>query len=564
MAEEGRGLPALPRYAQLPVAVRQVALLVGLAAAVAAGVALALWSRTPDYAPLYSGLADRDAADIVSLLDTAKIPYKLEPGSGSLMVPADRKYDARMQLAAAGLPHGTGFGVEDLPGQSSLGQTPFMENALYMHALETELGRTIASMQPVQSARVHLAVPPESVFVRERREPTASVLLTLYPGRRLERGQVQAVVHLVASSVPELAPEHVTVVDQSGSLLTEPQRDTAMAMTNTQFEYRAALERTYAERIENLLSSAVGPGNVRASVAADLDFTVNEQTRESYDPNVSVVRSEQTHEETRSGDELAQGVPGALSNQPRASANPGASPTAAPAPAATAAAGGAARAASAGAAGSAAAAPPTDTSRSAVRNFELDKTVSHTKQAIGTVKRLSIAVLIDDSGGARGAPGGAAAGAAGAAKPLGQDQLDALTKLAREAVGFDAARGDTIEVLNATFQTPAEAAPLPAVKLWQQPWVLSLARDGLAAGLVLVLALVIVRPMMRALTRPLPAPGRSPDGMLTVGEGAQVLPARAPLPVGYDDRIAAARNAVGQDPRQVAQVVRAWVAEDNG
>src|SRR5690606_41029662 len=273
------------------VPVRQVALLVGLAASVAIGVAVVLWSQTTPLTPLYTGLADRDAAEIVALLDNTGIEYELDPGTGSVMVPSDRKYDVRMQLATAGLPRGEGFGVEQMPEHTSFGQTPFMESALYSHAIENELARTISSLQPVEAARVHLALPPRSAFVRQRREPSASVMLRLFPGRRLERGQVEAVVHLVASSVPDLDPQNVTVVDQYGSLLTSPDGDAPVALTRTQFEYRQAIEQRYAQRIVELLEPTVGAGRVRATVAADLDFTVTEQTRESFDPETTI-RSE--------------------------------------------------------------------------------------------------------------------------------------------------------------------------------------------------------------------------------------------------------------------------------
>jgi flagellar M-ring protein FliF len=403
-----------------------------------------------------------------------------------------------------------------------------------MRAIETELARTIGSMRPVESARVHLAVPPQSVFVRQQRQPTASVMLTLFPGRRLEDAQVQSVVHLVASSVPELAPQRVTVVDQNGTLLTRPESDDTAALSGTQFEYRKQLEESYSRRIEDLLSRVVGDGRVRASVAAELDFTVSEQTRESFDPDVAVVRSEQTSEEQRSGESLAQGVPGSLTNQPpellpAAAAGAGAAP-----------AGGAAE-------------PPTSTSRSQTRNFELDKTISHTRQAVGTIQRLSIGVLVDNR---------PSAGGRGPGEPIGEQEIASMTELVKQAVGFDEARGDTISVLNSAFQpAPEIGAPEPPA-LWEQPMVWSAARQVLGAALVLVLAWFIVRPIMATLTRPQPLVTTDPYG----GPGGSgSLPGRGmALPIGYDDRVAAARSVAGQDPRQVAQVVRNWVAEDSG
>jgi flagellar M-ring protein FliF len=521
--------PGLPLYAQLPPAAKQVLLLGGLAAAVAVGVAVVLWSQGSQFASLYSGLSDRDAGEIAALLDGSDIPYRLEAGTGGLLVPADRKYEVRMQLAGAGLPRGTGFGIDEMPGRSTFGQTPFMENALYVHAVETELARTIGSMQPVETARVHLALPPQSVFLRQKREASASVMLKLFAGRRLDPAQVQAVVHLVASSVPDLLPARVTVVDQSGALLTSPDKDSTASLTSTQFEYRREVEQAYSQRIEGLLASVVGAERVRASVSAELDFTVSEQTRESFDPNIAVVRSEQTSEDTRRGDG-AQGVPGALSNQPPQVA-------AAPGPAGVVE-------------------EPLAVSRSAVRNFELDKTISHTRSQVGAIRRLSIGVLVDNKPPASGR---------GAAQPLQEQELASMTELVKQAVGFDEARGDTIAVLNSAFQPVAQVQAPEAPGLMENPQVWNIARQVLGAGLVLVLAFVILRPMMQVLTRPQPALP-APSGMDFVGSYPSATPGGRPLalPMSYDDRMAAARNVAGQDPRQVAQVVRNWVAEDNG
>ena len=521
-----------PLYTLLPPAIRQILLFVGVAAAVAVGVAMALWSQGENYTPLYSGLGDRDLGEITAQLDSAKVPYKLDSGNGSLLVPADRKYQVRMQLASSGLPHGTGLGVEEMSGRTSFGQTPFMENALYVRAVENELARTIGAMQPVEMARVHLALPPQSAFVRQKREPSASVMLKLFAGRRLDDAQVQAVVHLVASSVPDLTPSHVTVVDQSAGLLTSTNDDSNSGLSNSQFEYRKQLEEEYAQRITNLVGSIVGAERVRASVAAEVDFTQTEQTRESFDPNVQLLRSEDARETTQRG-EAVQGVPGALSNQPPQVARPPAAATAA------------------------AAEPPVSTSKQALRNFELDKTVSHTRQAVGSVKRLSIGVLVDNKPPAQ---------ARGASTPLTEQEITSLTTLVKQAVGFDEMRGDTISIINSAFQAvPAVAAP-PAAPMWQNPQIWSIGRQVLGALLVLALAYFVLRPMMQMLTRPQPIAAAP---MMTPEFAAQLQPVVVggrpmALPMGYDDRMAAARSVAGQDPRQVAQVVRSWVGEDNG
>jgi len=528
--EDSARLPATSLLGQMPVAARQAMLLVGLAAAVGVGVAAALWLRTPNFSPLYTGLVERDVADIINVLEGATIPYRLEPGSGAVLVPADRKYEVRMEVAAAGLPRGDGFGIEEIPEMSGFGQSPFIENALYVQAIQTELSRTISTLQPVEAARVHLAVPQRTSFLRDRRLPSASVTLRLFPGRRLEAAQAQAIANLVASSVPELEPQRVTVVDQTGRQLTAPPDEGVPGLSNNQFDYAKRIEEDLSMRIESLLAPIVGRERVRASVAAEIDFTVAEETTESFDPNVAVVRSEQINEETRSGDFLAQGVPGALTNQP---------PEALPDGAAVAPPGAAVEQ------------TPTSTTTSQVRNFELDKTVSHVKQASGLIQRLSVAVLIDNKPAAGGGP----------AEPLTQEELDSLTDLSMRAVGFDEARGDTISVLNSAFQTIPDVAPIEPPGLLEQTFIWDMARQGLVAVLVLVLALVVVRPMVRQLTTPQPAvfgAGAGAPGALT-GPAAQ--PA---LPMSYAERVEAARDAASNDPRQVAEVVRNWVAEDNG
>jgi flagellar M-ring protein FliF len=407
-----------------------------------------------------------------------------------------------------------------------------MENALYVRAVETELARTIGSMQPVEMARVHLALPPQSVFLRQKREPSASVMLKLFAGRRLDAEQVQAVVHIVASSVPDLVPSRVTVVDQSGALLTAQNGDSTASLTSSQFDYRKQVEADYAQRIQSLVGSIVGIDRVRASVSAEIDFTQVEQTRESFDPNVQLVRSEQTSEDTRRGDGV-QGVPGALSNQPPEVAAPPAG------------------------AGAATTGEAVSTSRSQTRNFELDKTVSHTRGAVGSISRLSIGVLVDNRPpAARNAQ----------PTPLTEQEIAQVTELVRRAVGFDEARGDTIAVVNSAFQPAAAIAEPEPAPFYENPAIWSIARQVLGAGLVLALAWFVLRPMMQMLTRPQPV-AAAPVAVEYAGQmqpmfggGGRVIG----LPMGYDDRMAAARSVAGQDPRQVAQVVRNWVAEENG
>src|SRR6202012_4563880 len=303
-----RGLADIP-------GIKQVGLLAGVAAAIAAAIWLVLWSQGQNYTVLYGQLSERESGQVMDALTAAGIEFKLNP-SGAVSVPESKVQEARIRLASQGLPQSDSMGIEMIKKDSELGNSTMMETARYQSVLETELARTIVKVQGVQSARVHLAIPKPSVFLRDAHKATASVMLQLYPGRRLEPGQVAAIVHLVASSVPELSASDVTLVDQAGSLLNSPDENSESAVSTRQLEYTHKLEESYQRRIVELLEPLVGAGRVRATVTADVDFTVTEETRENYDPQKTAVRSEQTSNETRRGGDGAEGIPGALSNQP--------------------------------------------------------------------------------------------------------------------------------------------------------------------------------------------------------------------------------------------------------
>jgi flagellar M-ring protein FliF len=516
-------------------AIRQLGLLVGVAAAIAAAIWLVIWSQGPNYSLLYSQLSDRDAAAVVDALTAAGIKNRLEPATGAVMVPAERLHDARLKLASQGLPEGDGLGIEMLRQQQGLGTSQFMESARMQLALETELARTIVRVQGVQNARVHLALPKQSVFVRDRRPASASVMLQLYPGRRLDPGQVSAIVHLVASSVPELESGHVTVVDQNGGLLSSPDDNDELAATARQLDYQRQLEQKYEGRIEELLAPIVGAGRVRVGVTAEVDFTIAERTTEDFDPGQQVVRSEQTSADSRPAGDLALGIPGALSNQP---------PVTSPAPPAAAQQEGAAPP------------PQAATSERATRNYEIDRTISHVRQPTGSVRRLSVAVIVDNKP--------AADGAEGPGEPYSQEALDRLTSIVKEAVGFDEARGDRVQVVNEGF---ASVAPIEAVEepaFWQNPSVLAIARQGIGVALVLVLALVVLRPLMNSVTRPV-AGGQlalAPGGVVPDMAGQRVSVSSGGNPQHYEQQVAAAHSLIGQDPRRAAEVVKDWVKTD--
>lgn len=538
------GSPAalIQGFVKLP-ASRQAVLLVALAACIASLVGIVLWARTPDYSLLYGSLEERDTAQVVAALEKAAIPYRLDAATGALRVPSTAVHEARIKLAAEGLPKGSGDGLEMLSQDPGFGVSRFMENARYQHAVENELVRTITAMAGVQQARVHLAIPERSVFVREHDKPSASVMLQLYRGRTVDDGQVAAIVHLVSSSVPNLAASRVTVVDQAGTLLTRPAGQRGLDKSAEQYDYTRRLEMDYVRRIEDLLAAVVGPGGVRAKVSAEVDFEVTERTREEYQPDGAVLRSAQEEETATAAGAGSGGVPGTLSNQPpvdgslqladAASAEPGGDE---PAGAATSAA-------------------PLERSRRSVRNFEIDRTISHSKMSGGGVKRLTVAVVVDDRRTV--GPDGKEV-----SEPRSQEELDRYTALVRDAVGFNAERGDSINVVNAAF---APSAPVPEAQptpLWEQSWLWHVARLLLAAGALAAVLLGVLRPMLRSVRQ---------AGAMVMASTAAPPASRLPSPAAEHQpepaRLAPPQapelpDLSGQDPRRVMQVMRNWMSAD--
>jgi flagellar M-ring protein FliF len=536
---------------------RPLMLLVGIALAVAAGVAVMLWWQGPNWSLLYGNLSDSDASQVTQALQTAGIKYKLNDASGAIMVPAENVHAARLQLASQGLPGSTNSGIDLISKESGIGVSQFMETARYQYALETELARTVSALKSVEAARVHLAIPQQSAFVRDRRAATASVLVQLRSGARLEAGQVQAIIHLVASSIPELDASAVTVVDQQGHLLSAPESGDGSA-TAEQLQAAARVEDSYVQRIEQLLQPLLGVGRVRAQVTVDLDPASNEQTREQYAPGSAIVRSEQTSEESSSknGGAGASGVPGSLTNQPPA----GGTVAATSPPAATTAGGtaaGATAAAAAGASGAtSAAATPESVARQATRNFEIDRTLSYTKQPGGRIKRVTAAVLLDNvrKVGADGKE---------TSEPLAAAQIEDITKLVKSAVGFDETRGDNVSVVNAPFRVESQSLTPEAVPIWQRPIVQDGVRMGLGALILLTIALGILRPLIKNLTAQTSAPTLmvSADGTVAMGASGDAGAAGGPAPLQFEQQLVQARTLVAQDPKRVAQVVKNWVGE---
>jgi len=470
--------------------------------------------------------------------------------------------DARLKLAGQGLPEGGG-GFATMEKDPGFGVSQFMENARYQHALETELARTISALRPVEGARVHLAVPRQSAFVRDHKGASASVFLQLKQGRRLEQEQIQAIVNLVASSIPDLEANQVTVVDQQGRLLSSPDGHDQFGLRDQQYDMIHRLEDDYAQRIEALLSPVVGSGRVRAQVVAQMDMSVTEEAREQYKPDSQIVRSEQSSEQTSRDGSGAQGVPGALSNQPPASGvalPPGSGstpPAAAPKPpaAATAQSGAAAAAAATSPIAGSGAGGTDSTSKSETKNFEIDRTLDYTRQPAGRLRRLTVAVLVDNL---------RTVGKDGKATetPLSKDQLDHLTQLVKDAVGFDEARGDNVNVVNASFTQeapPSNDGELEKPKFWESPLFRDLAKILAGLLVLLVLVLSVLRPLVKSLMGPArPALQRAPEP----APAPALVGGRSPTVVAHEQQIAQARNLVSQDPKRVAQVVRGWVATD--
>jgi flagellar M-ring protein FliF len=462
-------------------------------------------------------------------------------------VPESKVQEARIRLASQGLPQSDSMGIEMIQKDSGLGTSSMMETARYQSVLETELARTIIKVQGVQSARVHLALPKASVFLRDARKATASVMLQLYPGRRLEPGQVAAIVHLVASSVPELGPSDVTLVDQAGSLLNSPDESAEAAAATRQFEYTRKLEETYQQRIIELLEPIVGPGRVRATVTADLDFTQTEETHENYDPQKTAVRSEQTSSDMRKSADGAEGIPGALSNQPPGTSGAPVLPGAAATPGSPA--NGQAAAVSTG---------PSSTSSRSTRNFEVDRTLSYVKQPTGVLTRLSVGVVFDDwqKVGADGKMTTA---------PMSENDIKRFTQLVKESIGLKDDRGDRLDVINQAFKTSQPIPPVDGLPLWQQPWATQLAKQIVGAALVLLVALLVLRPLMKSLTK-FPARSVSSTASPELDGDRVSLSGKAEnaikLQPSFEQQIAAARTLVGQDPKRAAQVVKDWVAAD--
>lgn len=553
VAERPPGLGGLAGFTESSAA-RNLALAIAAALVIALMVGTLLWSQQPDYKVLFSNFSDRDGGAIVTALQQLNVPYKFAEGGGAILVPAAQVYDARLKLASQGLPKGGNVGFELMENQK-LGVSQFLEQVNFQRALEGELARSIQAIGAVQTARVHLALPKASVFVRDQQKPTASVVLNLNQGRTLDPGQVSAIVHLVASSVPELSSKSITVVDQSGNLLTDTDKaTTANGLDPAQLKYVMDLQQSIVKRIESIISPLVGPTNVRAEATADVDFSHSEQAAEIYKPNqaanTAAMRSQQSSEIGGGASANASGVPGALSNQPGVPATaPITAATPAPTPGSPAAVAAAATAATAAA----------NAHKESTVNYEVDKTIRYVQQPMGGIKRLSVAVVvnykreIDKAGKA-------------STRALTEAEKTQITDLVKEAMGFSKDRGDSLNIVNSPF-AGAEVTPLADIPVWKNPEYLQLAKEAgkylLGAAVILYLFFAYLKPVLTKLLKPAPAlvlgdEEEKEDEGDTVVSLSDTEP-RIVKPRRYEDNLESAKTLAKQDPKVVANVVKAWV-----
>lgn len=512
-----------------------------------------LWSQEEEYGVLFSSLSEKDGGDVVAALQQMNIPYKLSPGGTTITIPAAKVPDARLRLATQGLPKGGLVGFEVMENQK-LGASQFQEQVNYQRALEGELSRSIQTLQAVLSARVHLAIPKTSAFLRDEQKPSASIVLNLQPGRLLDPGQIAGIVHLVSSSVPQLTPANISVVDQQGNLLSKQLETERVAGLNpTQLKYLRDLEASIIKRIETILEPVVGNTNLRAQVAADVDFSLTEQTAEYYTPNPSpntAIRSQQTAESTTTQTSVG-GVPGALSNQPPV---PATAPITSPPVEGGAAADGS---------------RPLSSSRNATINYELDKTIRHTKGSSGLIKRLSVAVVLNNRKGQPDEAGKLVP------QPYSSAEMEQINALVREAMGYDEKRGDTLSVANVAFNVEGkdEGEDLP---LWRDPQVrstlLDMLRDNFKYLVLALLAFLLWRMLLRPLLHPwllniekqrqeLEELNKEPEPVVAE-EGASETEAPEELTPQqiFDAKLARVRELTLQDPKTVANIIRSWIA----
>lgn len=528
---------------------RQAGLMVALAASVAIGFAVVLWTQSDEYRPLFGRMDNLDAASVVQVLEQNRIKFKLDNNTGAVLVAVDDVHMARLKLAEVGLPGTKTPGFELMDKEQPLGTSQFIEGTRYQRSIEGELARTITSISSIRSARVHLALPKKTVFVRDASKPTASVFVEVFAGRSVEPAQVKAIMNLVASSVPDLKMADVTVVDQHGDLISISDENPDLLMATKQHDYAKTVEESLMKRIGGILEPVVGDGKFRTQVSADIDFTAVEQAAETFNPDLPAIRSEQKLVESKSGDAIA-GIPGALTNQPPATADvpEQATPQDGQAPKTA-----------------------SNSREQSTRNFELDRTLSYTKHQQGTLKRLTVAVVVDDKIIK-------AADGTETRQPWSANELERLSILVRDAVGYSAVRGDSVNVLNAPFTAGFGLPDTSSVaQPWWEQWIMPHIKS--IASVIIILALIfgLLRPVLKSLARnggslaeeeearqlaALEASGLGgmegvSDETVTLSGGNALLLGSSEQ--GYEQQLNAIKGLIAEDPGRVAQVVKKWV-----
>lgn len=498
-----------------------IALGAGFALVLSIMGAVWMWGQKPEYRVLLSNYSDRDGGAIIAVLQQMNIPYQFADGGGAILVPATQVHDARLKLAAQGLPKASNVGFELMENQK-MGASQFLEQVNFQRALEGELARSVNSIGVIQSARVHLAIPKPSVFVRDKQKPTASVLVNLHPGRQLDPQQVSAIVHLVSSSVPDLPPQNVTVVDQNGNLLSDNDPDQRHnRLDPNQLKYIVDLQDGIVRRIESILTPIVGQGNIRAEASAEIDFSHTEQAAETFNPNNQAKRSEHTNQSTSNEpavQQAASGIPGAAANQSGASPQP-------PKPAEG----------------------PKNSQQESTVNYEIDKTVRYIQQPMGSIKRLTVAVVVNNKTEypAKGKP---------TTRALTDTEKEQITGLVKEAMGYNKERGDSLNVVNSEFSPPIKEV-IPEEPIWKPYATLDNAKIGFQY-LLTALALFFVytrllKPLIARLSMP-PAP----PAPITVEAEIDEESLRS-----NGIKVDGARKIANEDPRMVANIVKNWVSE---
>ena len=532
---------------------QKIVLMVAIAGVIALLVASSTWLKQADYRILFSNISERDGGSIIAALEQMNVPYRFSDSGSAILVPGGKVHEVRLRLASQGLPKGGAVGFELMENQK-FGISQFAEQVNYQRGLEGELARTIQSIAAVQGARVHLAIPKPTVFVREEMKPSASVMLSLYPGRTLEASQIAGIQNLVAASVPSLAASSVTLIDQSGAMLSQlKSKLTEAGLDATQIKYVQELEANAIKRVEDILMPLLGKGNAHVQIAADVDFSQSEQTAETHRPNTTppdiAIRSQQTSE-SANGSPSAQGIPGALTNQPPVPATAPLTTPAVPGPGGTTAANppipGQINAAGIQATISNLG-QPVSTRKDSTINYEVDKTIRHTKQSIGTIKRLSAAVVINHRKDAKGVM-----------KPLADAELKQINELVKEAMGFNKERGDTVSVANAAF-TPVERSEA-GLAIWKDPELLAMLKElfkyAAIAGILAYLIIKVIRPLLQTMMQAPAHTGRTLGGNVNiVDEETELSPNGV---TAFEQKLGDVRGMAQQDPKAVANIIKNW------